>query len=94
MSESFVYILINPSFQSNYLKIGFTERSPELRAKEISATTGVPTEFIVAYSEYVIDCFKAETIIRDALSQFRLNDNREFFVLPLSQAINTITFTN
>ena len=48
MAQGFVYILVNPAFPG-YIKVGKTTKTPEERAKELSAATGVPTPFIVAY---------------------------------------------
>jgi len=40
MNEGWIYILINPAFKKDLLKIGKTKRQPEERAKELS-TTGI-----------------------------------------------------
>jgi hypothetical protein len=91
----YIYILINASLQENFLKIGRTKRHPRERAKELSAPTGVPSEFIVAYSKMVLDDKKAESLIHQKLKKFRSTDirkdrNREFFILPLEKAIEII----
>lgn len=86
--KGFIYILINPSLK-NLLKIGMTTRSPEERAKELS-TTGVPTPFFVAFSEEVSDCQTIEKEIHLQLGNFRYIKNREFFEIPLAQAIKII----
>lgn len=88
--NGYVYILINPSLQQDYLKIGMTERSPEDRAREISQSTGVPTKYVVVYKEFVPDCHKAERLIHNQLDQHRLRNNREFFILPLDEAIPVV----
>ncbi len=86
MGKGWVYILINPSLQKNLLKIGKTEVSPQERAKQLSST-GVPTEFHVAYDVQVEDCHTAEKLIHDELEQYRYKRDREFFNIPLKQAI-------
>ena len=86
--KGFIYILINPSLK-NLLKIGMTTRSPEERAKELS-TTGVPTPFFVAFSEEVSDCQIIEKEIHLQLESFRYIKNREFFEIPLAQAIKIV----
>jgi len=86
MAAGHVYILINASMFGQ-LKIGMTERAPEDRARELSTGTGVPSPFMVAYSEDVPDCAKAEGLIHKRLDQFRTNSRREFFQLPLKDAI-------
>ncbi|GMR19602.1 MAG: hypothetical protein BMS9Abin36_0197 [Gammaproteobacteria bacterium] len=90
MKEGYVYILINPALRRDYLKIGMTSRSPEIRAQEISKGTGIPAEFHVAYEICVPDCAIAEDIVHNRLDKYRLNDNREFFVMPLKEAINEL----
>ncbi|MBA3017886.1 MAG: hypothetical protein FP811_07035, partial [Desulfobacteraceae bacterium] len=47
--NGWIYILTNPSLQENLIKIGKTSRTPEERAKELSAPTGVPAEFEIVY---------------------------------------------
>jgi len=89
MSEGWVYILINPSLQKNLLKIGKTSASPEMRAKQLS-TTGSPAEFYVAYEIKIKDIHIAERLIHSKLSQYRYTSNREFFQLPLQQAIQLV----
>lgn len=87
--HGFVYILLNPSF-GKLLKIGMTERSPEERASELSAHTGVPGRFIVAYEEFVEDCGLAEQKIHQALGSARTNPGREFFEINLKDAIRVV----
>ena len=45
----YVYILSNPTIP-NILKIGFTGKHPEIRAKEISRSTGVPLPYKVVWA--------------------------------------------
>lgn len=84
----FIYILINPSLP-NMIKIGRTSRSPEERARELSAATAIPTPFIVAYDIKVSNSVLAESLIHSILTEknYRINNNREFFELPVSEAI-------
>jgi hypothetical protein len=86
MGVGHVYILLNASMPG-LLKIGSTERTPEDRAGELSQGTGVPSPYIVAYSEEVPDCQAAEGLIHARLDTFRTNPRREFFQLPLRDAI-------
>lgn len=71
------------------LKIGKTNRSPEERAIELSKSTNMPTPFIVAYEELVSDCSLVEKLIHEELQAkgLRINDSREFFSIPLKEAI-------
>ncbi len=85
MATGHVYILINDSMPG-LLKIGKTTDTPEERAKQLSST-GVPFPFKVAYSEEVYDCDRAEQLIHARLVRYRPNKRREFFELPLEEAI-------
>ena len=88
----YIYILINPSLKG-LLKIGRTDRSPEERAIELSNSSNMPTPFIVAYDEKVPDSKTAEKLIHDELMQqgFRVSDSREFFSIPLKNAIQVVS---
>lgn len=72
------------------LKIGKSTRSAEVRGSELSSGTGVPTPFIVAYEQAFDDCDKAELKIHAHLELhgFRISQNREFFNIPLADAIH------
>jgi len=85
-ATGYIYILINPAMK-DLLKIGKTTRSPEERAVEISQGTGIPTPFVVAYEEQVHDCDLAERIIHDRLKEYRYSRDREFFQIPLKDAV-------
>ncbi len=74
-----------------YLKIGMTTKTPEERARELSASTGVAVPYSVAYSEEVVDCAMAESMIHNRLSKFRVNRGREFFHLSLRDAIRELS---
>lgn len=89
--KGYVYVLINPSIKG-MVKIGKTTRTPEERAKELSLATGVPTPFVVAYESCFINCSKAELFVHDYLGKhgYRVSNNREFFELPIKDAIDAI----
>jgi len=92
MSDNgYVYILMNPSMQ-NLVKIGKTVREPEERAKELSSTTGVPTPFVVVYDCYFQSCSEAENFVHTFLENkgFRVSSNREFFEIPMKDAIDSV----
>lgn len=91
MSE-YVYILINPSLPG-LLKIGKTSRTPEERAAELSQNTNMPTPFMVAYEEQIPDSTIAEKFIHEELKNqgYRINDSREFFSIPLKEAIQIVS---
>lgn len=92
MADSgYVYALINPSMP-NLVKIGKTERAPNERAQELSSSSGVPTQFVVAYSAFFQDCSAAENYLHQLLQEkgYRLSQNREFFSAPLQTVIDSI----
>jgi hypothetical protein len=89
MTKGSIYIMENPSFKENMLKIGRTEGEPQRRAKKLF-TTGVPDKFTISYEEDVSDCILAEKLIHKKLKKFRYKKNREFFVLPLQEAISQV----
>lgn len=90
MNAGFVYIAINESYGER-VKIGKSQRPPRKRAKELSSTTGVPTRFHIAYQEHVRDCDLAERLIHSRLAHCRVNKRREFFELPLKDAIRILS---
>jgi curved DNA-binding protein CbpA len=87
--RGFVYILINQAMP-NLVKIGQTDRTPEARAAQLSGDTGVPGRFFVAYAEELLYFVEAEKAIFRRLEQFRWNKKREFFEIPLKDAIQVV----
>lgn len=90
-NKGYVYVMINSSYEG-LVKIGKTTKDPEERAKELSSATGVATPFIVAYKRMFNDCHVAEKTIHKILTNkgVRVSNSREFFRLPISDAIDTI----
>lgn len=89
-TNGFIYIMYNPGYQEDLLKIGKTKRSSKIRGQELSRPTGVPGNFIVA-QEWLVDyCDLVERVIHEEFNQYRYNRNREFFNIPLINAINKI----
>lgn len=91
INSGYIYILINPSMQ-DMIKVGFTKRTPEERLVELSATTGVPTPFVLIYKEYFQDCVLAEKNIHFILEERgeRVASNREFFRTDITTAIKIV----
>ena len=85
----YVYILINPSFKEDIVKIGITSGTVEKRMKELH-TTGVPLPF-EEYASYQTSKFKeVETFMHRSLSLIannRVNDSREFFSIKPEVAL-------
>lgn len=88
MQKGFVYILTNPSYKDNIIKIGYTTNLKKRLAQ--LDKTGVPTPFepyiTVETSKYQL----LENVIHrelDKLTDFRTRDNREFFEIdPIDAA--------
>ena len=88
--EGYIYVMVSPALKTDLLKIGKTTRSPKIRAEEISVGTGVPMKFYVIYQVLVFDCHAVEREVHAQLSSQRYTLSREFFELPLNQAIEVI----
>ena len=87
--DQWVYILSNPSLP-NMLKIGYTKNEPEVRAKQISASTGVALPYKV---EWAFQCFNGEQLEQEVhreVESYRGNQQREFVDIPLDEAQETI----
>jgi hypothetical protein len=87
--DSWVYIMSNPSIPNMY-KIGYTKNNPTERAKQLSNSTGVVLPYEV---EWAFHCFNGESLeheVHNALSQYRVNNQREFFQISLEEAKNKI----
>ncbi len=86
----FIYIMSNPSFVPNLIKIGKSDRDPtEFRAKELAAT-GIPDPFVVEFFALVNNHHELERKIHDRLDDRRRNRNREFFDCPILEAVKAI----
>ena len=76
--RGYVYILINPAF-AGFVKIGKTTKDPEVRAREVSAGSGVPAPYAVAWDVLVDDCDHVERMIHQQLAPARSRKDRELF---------------
>ncbi|MDQ2256451.1 GIY-YIG nuclease family protein [Enterobacter soli] len=85
--EGWVYVLSNPCMPGIY-KIGMTTTSPEVRARELSSATGVPAPFNVEAAFYSHSPIDSEKEVHEALSEWRVNESREFFQLDLEEIIH------
>lgn len=72
------------------IKIGCTRKHPIQRATELSAGTGVPGQFDVAYWLAFDDAFDAESIIHERFAAQRVDSQREFFTVDVGEAIRSI----
>lgn len=88
--QGYVYILTNPSFKEEIVKIGITSGTVEKRMKELQ-TTGVPLPF-EKYASYKTSKYaEVEKFMHRSLSliaENRVNNNREFFNIKPEVALD------
>ncbi|MEO8217670.1 MAG: GIY-YIG nuclease family protein [Acidobacteriota bacterium] len=91
MKSGFLYVLVNPAMDG-LLKVGKTSRSAKNRVSELSAATGVPTPFLLAYETAFTDCDAAEQYVHTSLERagYRLSASREFFTAPLDVVVEAM----
>ena len=83
----YVYVLKNEHIKP--IKIGYTDRTPQERADELSNFTGVPGKWRVCKSWKLTDAFDWEQRIFRELAKYRTDG--EFFQLSPEKAIELIT---
>lgn len=76
---AYVYVLRCPAHGRDIYKVGYTDKDPEHRARELSHATGAPTPFLVVQAWAVSHGREAEAAAHQALDSFRLDSSREFF---------------
>ena len=77
----YVYILTNPSFKEDWVKIGKSSRPVDIRSKELD-NTAVPLPFEIYATLKTVKYNEAEKLIHRYIERFinlRIRDNREFF---------------
>ena len=87
-----IYILSTRESR-DLLKIGVTTRTVEQRTRENNSATGVAIPFGVMCCWRVSKPREVETLVHNALREFRLRGDREFFQVPFSiaeQRIETV----
>ena len=88
----YVYILTNPSFKDNWVKIGKSSRSVDVRSKELD-NTAVPLPFEIYATLQTVKYDEVERLVHrtiDRLSDFRVRQNREFFNVPPEEALGIL----
>ena len=86
----FVYILTNPSFREDWVKIGRSSRPVDIRSKELD-NTAVPLPFEIYATMKTEKYVEAEKLIHRYIERFtklRIRDNREFFNVPPEVALD------
>ena len=74
-----------PLLEEAMFKVGFTTKTPQKRAEELSKSTGVPLSFVVVESWKVNSPKEVEKIVHTALDKYRPNPQREFFKLKFEK---------
>ena len=80
-SEGYVYILTNPSFKEDWVKIGKSSRPVDVRSKELD-NTAVPLPFEIFATMKTSKYNEVEKLVHktiDRLTDLRIRQNREFF---------------
>lgn len=79
--EGYVYILTNPSFKEDWVKIGKSSRPVDVRSKELD-NTAVPLPFEIFATMKTVKYNEVEKLVHktiDRLTDLRIRQNREFF---------------
>lgn len=88
--SGYVYILTNPSFREDWVKIGKSYRPVDVRSKELD-NTAVPLPFEIYATLKTSKFDKVEKQIHkqiDRLTDLRIRQNREFFNIAPSVALD------
>ena len=90
--QGYVYILTNPSFREDWVKIGKSSRPVNIRSKELD-NTAVPLPFEIYATMRTVKYAEIERIVHkqiDRLTDLRIRQNREFFNVHPSQALDIL----
>lgn len=88
----YVYILTNPSFREDWVKIGKSARPVDVRSKELD-NTAVPLPFEIYATMQTVKYSEIERIVHkqiDRLTDLRIRQNREFFNVHPAQALEIL----
>ncbi|MBQ6871626.1 MAG: GIY-YIG nuclease family protein [Bacteroidales bacterium] len=88
----YVYILTNPSFKDDWVKIGKSSRPVDVRSKELD-NTAVPLPFKIYATVKTVKYEVLEKNLHktiDRLSDLRIRQNREFFNISPAMALDLI----
>lgn len=88
--QGYVYILTNPSFREDWVKIGKSSRPVNIRSKELD-NTAVPLPFEIFATLQTVKYDKVEKLVHktiDRLTDLRIRQNREFFNVPPQIALD------
>jgi hypothetical protein len=88
--KGYVYILTNPSFREDWVKIGKSSRPVNLRSRELD-NTAVPLPFEIFATIETVKYNEVEKLVHktiDRLTDLRIRQNREFFNVPPQIALD------
>lgn len=86
----YLYIISSPSLP-DMVKIGVTRRlNPSIRVKELSSSS-LPFPFELNAYCFNNDAFELESNMHNYFDAYRVSPNREFFYVPIEQAIDVLT---
>lgn len=88
----YVYILTNPSFKEDWVKIGKSSRPVDIRSKELD-NTAVPLPFEIYATLKTVKYEEVERLVHktiDRLTDLRIRQNREFFNVPPAKALDIL----
>ena len=88
----YVYILTNPSFKEDWVKIGKSSRPVNVRSKELD-NTAVPLPFEIYATIRTVKFNEVEKLIHktiDRLTDLRIRQNREFFNIQPQIALDIL----
>lgn len=86
----YVYILTNPSFREDWVKIGKSSRPVDVRSKELD-NTAVPLPFEIFATMKTAKYNEAEKLVHRYIERFtnlRIRNNREFFNVKPEEALD------
>jgi len=90
--HGYVYILTNPSFKEDWVKIGKSSRSVDVRSKELD-NTAVPLPFEIYATLKTSKYNEVEKLVHktiDRLTDLRIRQNREFFNVSPEVALSIL----
>lgn len=88
--KGYVYILTNPAFREDWVKIGKSSRPVNVRSKELD-NTAVPLPFEIYATMQTSKYHEVEKLVHktiDRLTDLRIRQNREFFNVPPQVALD------
>ena len=88
----YVYILTNPSFREDWVKIGKSSRPVDVRSKELD-NTAVPLPFEIYATMKTVEFNEVEKVVHktiDRLTDLRIRQNREFFNIEPQRALDIL----